>query len=156
MKYNYSAMKHRFDKEQKKLSAQYHAAGMSEEAIKEMHEFDLKAFRLQRNDIIHKAEIEEMTSYDRITGESHYKDMDEFPAQESYIQISVNQKNWLHEIEDPALLNAVQMLKPSYQRIVILLMQGYKQRDIAVLVGVTEATIADQIKRIQKNLKEFL
>lgn len=82
MKYNYSAMKQKFDNEQKKLAAQYHAAGMSEEAIKEMHEFDLKAFRLQRNDIIHKAEIEEMTSYDRVTGEAHYKDMDEFPAAE--------------------------------------------------------------------------
>ena len=79
MKYNYSAMKQRFDKEQKQLAAQYRAAGMSEEAINEMYQFDLKEFRLQRNDIIHKAELEEMTSYDRVTGDSHYMDMDEFP-----------------------------------------------------------------------------
>ena len=38
MKYNYSAMKQRFDKEQKQLAAQYRAAGMSEEAIQEMYD----------------------------------------------------------------------------------------------------------------------
>lgn len=72
MKYNHSAMRQRFIKEQKKLAKQYRAAGMSEEAIQEMYKFDLAVFRSNRNDLAHKAEIEEMTAFDRVTGESHY------------------------------------------------------------------------------------
>lgn len=156
MKYNYSAMKQKFDNEQKKLAAQYHAAGMSEEAIKEMHEFDLKAFRLQRNDIIHKAEIEEMTSYDRVTGEAHYKDMDEFPAAEYQRHYEGLSPLWIEQIEDRSLSEAIQAMPQDYIDIISKLIEGHSHKSIAAMRGVTADSINKKIARIRKKLKLFL
>ena len=98
MKYNHSAMRQRFMREQKMLAQKYRVAGMSEEAIREIHEFDLSVFRSNRNNLAHKAEIEEMTACDRVTGESHYMDMDEFPAVDAMPITSHRDKRWIEEI----------------------------------------------------------
>lgn len=156
MKYNHSAMRQRFKNEQKALAKKYRAAGMSEDSIREMYEFDLAVFRSNRNDLAHKAEIEEITAYDRVTGESHYMDMDEFPAKENYGAYSIETEFWIQDIENVALQKAILSLKPEYKKIVSLLMKGYCQRDIAGFYGVTEATMSDKISRIQKNIKKFL
>lgn len=54
MRYSHSAMRQRFMKEQRRLAIQYRAAGMSEDAIRAMYEFDLAVFRSNRNNIAHK------------------------------------------------------------------------------------------------------
>ena len=149
-------MRQRFMREQKKIARQYRAAGMTDDAIRQMLEFDLTVFRSNRNDLAHKAEIEEMTSYDRITGESHYMDMDEFPTKENDGAYSIESEGWIQEIENVNLQKAVLSLKPAYKEIISLLIQGYCQRDIAGIYGVTEATMSDKISRIQKNIKKFL
>ena len=154
MKYNYSAMKQRFDKEQKQLAAQYRAAGMSEEAINEMYQFDLKEFRLQRNDIIHKAELEEMTSYDRVTGDSHYMDMDEFPTVSMKQEYSSD--NWLDDIVNPQMHKAFTQMTDDYLQIITLLMKGYQQNDIARMKGVGFRAINNKISRIKKIIKSFI
>lgn len=154
MKYNYSAMKQRFDKEQKQLAAQYRAAGMSEEAINEMYQFDLKEFRLQRNDIIHKAELEEMTSYDRVTGDSHYMGMDEFPAVSMKQECSSD--NWLDDIVNPQMHKAFTRMPDDYLQIITLLMKGYQQNDIARMKGVGFRAINNKISRIKKIIKSFI
>ena len=156
MKHNHSAMRQRFMREQKKIARQYRAAGMTDDAIRQMLEFDLTVFRSNRNDLAHKAEIEEMTSYDRITGESHYMDMDEFPTKENDGAYSIESEGWIQEIENVNLQKAVLSLKPAYKEIISLLIQGYCQRDIAGIYGVTEATMSDKISRIQKKIKKFL
>lgn len=48
MGFNYAKEKEKFDREWAKLRKDYAQAGMGEEAIQEMYEFDLAAFRSQR------------------------------------------------------------------------------------------------------------
>lgn len=49
MGFNYGKEKFIFDREWKKLREQYAEAGMSEEAIQELYDFDWSWFRMRRN-----------------------------------------------------------------------------------------------------------
>ena len=49
MGFNYSKEKRIFDKEWERLSEQYKKAGMNEEAIQELYDFDWSWFRMRRN-----------------------------------------------------------------------------------------------------------
>ena len=156
MKYNHSAMRQRFKKEQKALAKKYREAGMSEDSIREMYEFDLAVFRSNRNNLAHKAEIEEMTSYDRITGESHYMDMDEFPLQSANSVGSLLSDKWIDEIENEQLLSALLSLPEDYLEIIAFLMKGYSQTDIGRMRGVNRRAINNKIARIRNKIKKFV
>ena len=156
MRYSHSAMRQRFMKEQRRLAIQYRAAGMSEDAIRAMYEFDLAVFRSNRNNIAHKAEIEEMTSYDHATGESHYMDMDEFSAQESATDIRFAIDTWMDELEIPELYKTIVSMKPDYIEIITLMMKGFFQCDIAKKMHVDNAVICRKVKRINNILKIYL
>lgn len=49
MEFNYETERNRFKREQAKLRLQYEAAGMSEEAIQEMYDYDWELFKKRRN-----------------------------------------------------------------------------------------------------------
>ena len=154
MKHNHSAMRQRFMNEQKILVKKYRAAGMTEDAIQQMYEFDLSVFRSNRNDLAHKAEIEEMTSYDRITGESHYMDMDEFLADS--LKPMYSSEDWLDDITNPQLFIALSQMPDDYLHIITLLMKGYQQNDIAKIKGVGFRAINNKVARIKKILKSLM
>ena len=155
MKYNHSAMRQRFKKEQKSLAKKYRAAGMSEDSIREMYEFDLAVFRSNRNDLAHKAEIEEMTSYDRITGESHYMDMDEFPAVDAMPITSHRDKRWIEEISNIDLYNTIKSFSDNYIEIISMKMDGFTDAKIAAALGCERSTITHKILLIKNKLKIF-
>ena len=49
MEFNYETERNKFKREQAKLRLQYEAAGMSEEAIQEMYDYDWELFKKRRN-----------------------------------------------------------------------------------------------------------
>lgn len=53
MGFNYASEKKKFTKKWDKLRKEYKAAGMSEQDIQVMYEFDLKVFRNNRNECNH-------------------------------------------------------------------------------------------------------
>lgn len=155
MKYNHSAMRQRFMREQKMLAQKYRAAGMSEEAIREIHEFDLSVFRSNRNNLAHKAEIEEMTACDRVTGESHYMDMDEFPAVDAMPITSHRDKRWIEEIANIDLYNTIKSFNDKYIEIISMKMDGITDAKIAATLGCERSTVTHKIALIKNILKNF-
>lgn len=156
MKYNHSAMRQRFMKKQKRLETQYRKAGMTEEAIHEMQEFDLSVFRSDRNELAHKAEIEEMIFYDRLTGESHYIDMDELPANAAMEIFHFDENTWVDDIENRALFTFVDSLSADSKRILFLMICGYTQLEIAGRMGISQSAISQKISVLEKRIKNFI
>lgn len=152
MKYNHSAMRQRFMREQKALAKKYRAAGMSEDSIREMYEFDLSVFRSNRNDLAHKAEIEEMTAYDRVTGESHYMDMDEFPTFSASENCSFDEDTWIDNIENQELFNIVNSLSSDSKQILFWMMCGLTQPEIAGRIGISQPAISQRIAVIKRKI----
>lgn len=58
MKWNNGRERAIFNKEQAKLREVYSAAGMTEEQIQELYEFDLQNFRLRRTEALHTQNLQ--------------------------------------------------------------------------------------------------
>lgn len=156
MKYNHSANRQRFENEQLRQAKRYRDLGMSEEAIQTMYLYDLSVFNSTRRNIEHKATIEEMTSFDPVTGESHYKDMDEYPGKESRLPYSYRMREWLEEIEDKKLYRALCSFSDDYIAILSMKMDGFTDEDISEKFNVKRKTINKKVLRIKKLLKIFI
>ena len=156
MNYNNSANRQRFEREQRRLAKQYKALGMSDEAIQIMYEYDLSVFNSNRRFIEHMATVEEMTSYDQSTGDSHYKDMDEFPAQTEQIHYSLIDAKWLEDIEDKNLFLALTVMPDDYITIISMKMDGYTDEEIGYILHATRQSITNKFARIRKILRNYI
>jgi len=67
MYFNYGYERRLFEQDEAKKRREYRAAGMSEEAIKEMYKYDLYVFNNNRKEIKHRAHYSEMLTYDAET-----------------------------------------------------------------------------------------
>ena len=119
-----------------------------------MYEYDLSVFNSNRRFIEHMATVEEMTAYDHSTGESHYKDMDEFPSQPARIYYSLMDAKWLEEIEDKSLYKALKAMSQDYITIISMKMDGYSDTEISQIVGCDNSTVTHKVARIRKLIKK--
>ncbi|MEG0784335.1 MAG: hypothetical protein RR389_02815, partial [Christensenella sp.] len=81
MSFNNGYERKMFNRQQKRQAVQYRKAGMSEESIQAMFEYDHAAFCLYRREKEHTIEPSAMVTDDENTGDSRYMDMDELPAE---------------------------------------------------------------------------
>ena len=155
MKYNYQAMRRKFNREQQENARHYRVLGMPEDSIQAMYQFDLAMFNSNRAEIRYAAELHEMMSYDRVTGEAHYMDMDEFPANAALDTYPSNRYSCIDEIENVKLHKAICKMSRDYIEIITLLMEGRSQQEIATIRGSDRRAINNKIVRIKKMLEEF-
>jgi len=156
MNFNYGYERRLFEQDQAKKRKAYLAAGMTEEAIQSMYEYDLYVFNNNRKEIKHRAHYSEMLSYDAETGDSHYMDMDEFPAKESRLPYSYKLRAWLEEIENKKLYRSLCSFSDDYIAIIAMKMDGYTDEDIGKILHVKRPAISNKLGRIKKILRNFI
>jgi len=156
MNFNYGYERRVFDKEQAKLRKLYLAAGMSEEAIREMYAFDKAYFNLRRKEILHEAEPQEMITSDADTGEIRRMDMDDFPARETNTEYSLENYSWIEAIQNKQLHEALTSMPDDYIEIITLMMEGHSQTDIGNSRGLTRKAINNKVARIRAILKKVI
>lgn len=156
MYFNYGYERRLFEMDQAKKRREYRTAGMSEDAIMEMYEYDLYVFNNNRKEIKHRAHYSEMLTYDSETGDSRYMDMDEFPSQRKHIDYSLIGSKWLEEIENKKLYKVLKTLPKDYITIIAMKMDRYTDKDIAKLLGCERSTITHKVLLIKKKIKTFI
>lgn len=159
MYFNYGYERWLFDNDQKSKKTEYLAAGMSEEAIKELYKDDLKEFNSNRKEIKHRAHYQEMLKYDSETGDFQYMDMDEFSADEIAKPIFVTShrdRRWIDEIENPHLYKTIRSLSDDYIEIISMKMDGFTDAKIAEFLGCERSTVSHKILLMKKILKIFV
>jgi len=154
MKFNNGYERRVFESQQAVLRKKYRAAGMTEEMIAAMYEFDLAVFNSDRREREHAVDPRQMMTIDPDTGDYRYMDMDELPAQGMTLH-NPGRYNWLEEIKNEALLDVLCSFPTDYIEIITLLMDGYQQNEIAVCFGVVESAIANKIARMRKAMQKF-
>ena len=101
----------RFNEEQKRLAEQYRAAGMTEEQIEQMYQFDLVEFNSRRRFSEHTQQFSENAFEE--------SDDDKSPLLEKYLaQLSTSldfsfasdRYGWVEEIEKPELIKGIKAL----------------------------------------------
>ncbi len=154
MSFNNGFESRKFKMKQESLAATYRKAGMTDEAVQAMYDYDKAVFLHNRREAEHAVEPSVMLTTDETTGDSRYMDMDEFPAQAPLVT-SVDRYAWIDDLENADLCDAIRAMKPDYIEIITLMMKGYQQNDIAKIMGSTFRAINNKITRIKNILKNL-
>lgn len=139
------------------LRVQYREAGMSEDAIQAMYEFDLGVLNAARSYQNHMQEIA-APSFEQ--GEEAYS-----PLMNKYKEaISITEHyretksrfTWIGEIEDERLLSALENLSDAdLELITLYAYEEYDTVEISKVFGTTKQNISKKIRRITNFIKNF-
>ena len=159
MNWNDGKERKKFCKRQEKLRKEYLAAGMTEEQIKALYEFDLAEYRLRRREALHtqKFDFEPFVSEASDEGQNPLYKIFEDKLTTEIDLTSLSRFSWIEEIEDEQLCQALKLLSDDYLEILTeLLVDKLSQTEIAQKRGVSRKAINNKISRIKKFLKKFL
>lgn len=146
--FNYAKEWKKFMMKWRKKEQEYRAAGMSEEQIQEMYEFELKLFHQKRVFESRNESSEELSE----KGNSIY--LDAIRVEETDYN-SETRNSWLEEIEDRKLFEAINMLKEEdVEMLTLWVFEGYNMTEIAHMKQVTQPAISKRLSRIKKFLKK--
>lgn len=153
---NFAYERKKFSGTQQKLRKEYKAAGMTEEQILEMYEYDLHQFN---RDIAYQRHTQRL-------GVLEEPDMEEEghnPLLHKYIDVlAVCQQStedvklwWFDEIEDPKLIKSLMRLTADELDLIdMLAFGGYSQREISEKTGKSPTAICLKLKTIRKKLRK--
>lgn len=152
---NFAYERKKFSETQQKLREEYKTAGMTEEQILEMYEYNLHQFNrdiayqrhTQRLDVLEEPDMEE--------GQN--------PLLHKFIDVlAVCQQStedvelwWFDEIEDPKLIKSLMRLTADELDLIdMLAFGGYSQREISEKTGKSPTAICLKLKTIRKKLRK--
>lgn len=154
MSFIYGREKAHFDKEWKKLKEQYTVAGMAENAIQELYEFDLSWFRMRRiyeNHIVMLPDVE-IDDYNSATRSNLYKryaqltsDFDDYAFYSRY--------DWVETISDVKIVKNIKKLSnEDLELLTLIVIEGYSQREIANKLNCSQNAVSKRLIRIRRIL----
>ena len=157
MKWNNGKERARFEKEQEKLKKEYLAAGMTEEQIKKLYEYDLSEFNSERREKEHtqKLDFDDAEFNDKETDNPLFKKfLEAISITPEYSDSS--RHGWIEDIENEKLSKALKNLSKDYIDILTdICVNGFSQTEIAQKRGVSRKAINNKISRIKKFLNNF-
>ena len=160
MGFNYSLERAKFDATWERLRKQYSELGMSEKAINEMYEFDLKEFRKSRTNARHEKSYDGLITAwgDTCSGDTNPL-VDEYFSTFTYEDCYSLQNRrfaWMDLITNIGLYEKVLALSEKDKEfLTLLIIDGYSKVEIAKLWGINPAAISVRFKKIKKKLSMF-
>lgn len=156
MGFNYSREKLIFDREWEKLREQYQKAGMNEEAIQELYDFDWSWFRMRRNFENHVQALPE----DEI-GEEKLDTRSSLFLKFASLSTSFDEEDflgrhdWIDTISNDALSKKLKDLSnDELELLTLLAIEGYTQREIARIMHCSQNAIYKRLIKIKRILKD--
>ena len=143
MEWNNGKERALFNKEQAKLRKQYLAAGMTEEQIQAMHVFDAEWYKNRRREAVHTQRLDIQTSEDEDINKDnplYKKFFEKLAVKDNHADYS--RFGWIEEIENEELVKAVIALSDIDKELITLLMNGFNQDVIALLLGMTQPAVS--------------
>ena len=153
---NFAYERKKFSEAQQKLRKEYKAAGMTEEQILKMYEYDLYQFNrdiayqrhTQRLGVLEEPDMEE---------EGHNPLLHKFIDALAVCQQSTENVKlwWFDEIEDPKLIKSLMRLTADELDLIdMLAFGGYSQREISEKTGKSPTAICLKLKTIRNKLRK--
>ena len=139
MGFNYAREKRKFDEKWKKLEDWYRKSGMSEDAIREMREYDWNELKARRR-------------YENKRDESG-ADIEEIAEPETERKTS-GRYGWIEDLNHPTLVHKLRKLTPHELEIItLLIVDDLTQQQAAEKMGIPYRTFKYQFKKIKDFLK---
>ena len=157
MGFNYGLEKKNFDSQWAMTRKQYEDAGMSNEAIQAMYDFDWSVFNANRSYQNHTQEMA-APSFEQ-SEESYSPLMNKYQEAISITEHYRETKSrftWIGEIEDERLLSALENLSDAdLELITLYAYEEYDTVEISKVFGTTKQNISKKIRRITNFIKNF-
>ena len=156
MAWNNGLERKKFEAEQAKLAVGYRAAGMSEEQIRQMYEFDLEVFNSNRRYVEHTQQFPESPFEDGDEGQSPlYEKFPEALTVTMDLPTGNSRYAWIDEIDDPKLVKVARTLSAEdLELITLYAYEDFTVREIAVKTGIPKSTVFQRIERLRKIFKK--
>ena len=153
MNYNSGNARRSFYAKWDKLREEYRAAGVMEDAIQKMYEYDLAVFN---DDRAHHRYDVEIPSADDSENRNDYADFVRATTVTDTYRETKSRFAWIGEIEDERLLSALENLSDSdLELITLYAYEGYDTVEISKAFGKTKQNISKKIQRIANFIKNF-
>ena len=147
----------KFEAHWEKLRIEYAAAGMTEEAIQKMYDYDRLQFNSERT-FIERTQEFTAPAYESSEEEASplmLRYQDAITVTDTYHETK-SRFAWIGEIENERLLSALENLsEDDLKLLTFYAYEGYTVTEISKVLGVSQPTISIKIKRITKFLKNF-
>ena len=147
----------KFEAHWEKLRIEYAAAGMTEDAIQKMYDYDRQQFNSERTCIERTQELSN-SSFECSEDETSplmQKYMEATTIVDTYHETK-SSFAWIGEIEDGRLLTALEHLKKEDLEIITLYAyEGYSVVELSKVYRIAHQNISKRIARITKFLKNF-
>ena len=147
----------KFEAHWEKLRIEYAAAGMTEDAIQKMYDYDRQQFNVERT---HLERTQELS-----TDTFECSEDENSPLMKRYREVTTVTDTyhetksgfaWIGEIENERLLSALENLSGLDLKILTLYVYaGYTESEIAGELGGSKVAIHKRIEKIAKLLKKF-
>ena len=147
----------KFEAHWEKLRIEYAAAGMTEEAIQKMYDYDRLQFNSERT-FIERTQEFTAPAYESSEEEASplmLRYQDAITVTDTYHETK-SRFAWIGEIENEQLLSALENLsEDDLKLLTFYAYEGYTVTEISKVLGVSQPTISIKIKRITNFLKKF-
>ena len=147
----------KFEAHWEKLRIEYAAAGMTEDAIQKMYDYDRQQFNSERT-FIERTQEFTAPAYESSEEEASplmLRYQEAITTTDTYHETKSNFA-WIGEIENERLLSALENLSEDDLKLLTLYAyEGYTVTEISKVLGVSQPTISIKIKRITNCLKKF-
>ena len=147
----------KFEAHWEKLRIEYAAAGMTEDAIQKMYDYDRQQFNAER---AHLERTQELS-----TDTFECSEDENSPLMKRYREVTTvtdtyhetkSRFAWIGEIENERLLSALENLSDSdLELITLYAYEGYDTVEISKAFGKTKQNISKKIQRIANFIKNF-
>lgn len=155
MSFNYAKEKQKFNREWEKNHTEYAAAGMSEENIQKMKEFDWSWFCSRRR---YENRIQALPS--EFIGEEEGNE-ERTTLFCKFLSLSsgfseadfYDRYGWIEDIENQEIADRLKKFSgDDLELLTLIVIEGYTQSETAVKYGISQKNICKKIKRIKKFL----
>ena len=147
----------KFEAHWEKLRIEYAAAGMTEDAIQKMYDYDRQQFNSERT-FVERTQGFTAPAYESSEEEASplmLRYQEAITTTDTYHETK-SKFAWIGEIENERLLSALENLSEDDLKLLTLYAyEGYTVTEISKVLGVSQPTISIKIKRITNFLKKF-
>ena len=147
----------KFEAHWEKLRIEYAVAGMTEEAIQKMYDYDRQQFNSERT-FVERTQEFTAPAYESSEEEASplmLRYQEAITTKDTYHETK-SRFGWIGEIEDERLLSALENLSDSdLELITLYAYEGYDTVEISKAFGKTKQNISKKIQRISNFIKNF-
>ena len=147
----------KFEAHWEKLRIEYTAAGMTEDAIQKMYEYDRQQFNTERTHLERTQELStdtfECSEDENSPLMKRYQDA--ISVSDHYHETK-SRFGWIGEIENEHLLSALESLSDDdLELLTLYVYAGYNTVELSKVYGIAQQNISKRILKITKFLKNF-